>query len=53
MKELYLDAEMELVTFSASDIITTSGGSGGSAEETTPEWEISENEGPPDYAAWG
>lgn len=50
MKELYLDAEMELVTFSASDIITTSGGN---AEETTPEWEISENEGPPDYAAWG
>lgn len=49
MKELYLDAEMELVTFSASDIITTSG----AVEETTPEWEISENEGPPDYSAWG
>lgn len=43
MKELYQEAKMELVTFSAVDVITTS------AETNAPtqEWMPRENEGAP------
>ena len=44
MKELYLDAEMEVVKFTACDVITTSGGDSG--------WVGGPNEGDPDYDAW-
>lgn len=40
MKELYQNAEMEVVNFSIEDVITTSGGAGGMGGEnegwTTP-----------------
>ncbi len=47
MKELYLNAEMDVVNFAATDVITTS------ATEATTEWQPRENEGAPDYSAWG
>jgi hypothetical protein len=51
MKELYLNAEMDVVKFAASDVITTSGGNGGNAGgEST--WIPRENEGAPDYDAF-
>lgn len=49
MKELYLNAEMDVVKFTARDVISTSTTSG---EETTV-WVPRENEGPPDPVAWG
>lgn len=42
MKELYLDAEIEVVEFTACDVIATS------AEVTT----TAESMGPPDEDAW-
>lgn len=45
MKELYLNAEMDVVKFTANDVITTSG-------TTTAEWVPRENEGAPDYDAF-
>lgn len=47
MKELYMNAEMEVVNFSIEDVITTSG----EAEETTA-WVPYEDMGEPDYGAW-
>lgn len=48
MKELYQDAEMEVVKFSVEDVITTSN------TETRPGGGMGgPNETPPDYAAWG
>lgn len=49
MKELYLNAEMDVVNFTANDVITTSGND----ESTTGEWVPRVNEGAPDYNAWG
>lgn len=49
MKELYLNAEMDVVEFTANDVITTSGESNPS---TTAEWVPRENEGAPDYDAF-
>lgn len=46
MKELYLNAEMDVVKFTANDVIATSGVS------TTGEWVPRENEGAPDYTAF-
>ena len=46
MKELYLNAEMDVVEFTTNDVITTSG------ESTTAEWVPRENEGAPDYDAF-
>ncbi len=46
MKELYLNAEMDVVKFVANDVITTSG------ENVTTEWVPRENEGAPDYGAF-
>jgi hypothetical protein len=46
MKELHLNAEMDVVKFSAEDVITTSGG-------TTSSWVPIENMGEPDYDAFG
>lgn len=43
MKELYLDAEIEVVEFTACDVIATS------AEEVTT---TAESMGPPDEGAW-
>lgn len=37
MKELYLDAEMDVVKFSVEDVIATSASS--EPEETTTEWQ--------------
>lgn len=37
MKELYLDAEMDVVKFSVEDVIATSGEN--VPEETTTEWQ--------------
>lgn len=45
MKELYLNAEMDVVKFTACDVITTSG-------TTTGGWVGGENEGDPDYDAF-
>ena len=48
MKELYLNAEMDVVEFTVSDVITTS------SEETTT-WTQNPNcpnEGPPDWGAF-
>ena len=50
MKELYLNAEMDVVEFTTNDVITTSGGE--SSESTTAEWVPRENEGAPDYDAF-
>lgn len=50
MKELYMDAELEIVNFSATDVITTSGED--EATETTA-WVPYENMGEPDWNAWG
>ena len=47
MKELYLNAEMDVVEFTTNDVITTSGG-----DNTTAEWVPRENEGAPDYDAF-
>ena len=47
MKELYLNAEMDVVKFVANDVISTS-----SSESTTAEWVPRENEGAPDYDAF-
>lgn len=44
MKELYLNAEIDVVEFAAVDVITTSG-------DTTTEWVPRENEGAWDYGA--
>lgn len=53
MKELYLNAEMDVVEFTANDVITTSGGgSDESTPSTTAEWVPRENEGAPDYDAF-
>ena len=38
MKELYLDAEMDVVKFSVEDVIATSGDPA-APEETTTEWQ--------------
>lgn len=50
MKELYMDAEIEIVKFSIEDVITTST----EAEETqeTTEWVPFENTGEGDFGAW-
>ena len=52
MKELYLNAEMDVVEFTANDVITTSGGTDESNPSTTAEWVPRENEGAPDYDAF-
>lgn len=66
MKELYLDAEMEVVEFDVMDVITTSGGEGGeggeggseggegggAGEETTTSFVPTDNEGEGDWGAW-
>ena len=46
MKELNLNAEMDVVEFTTNDVITTSG------ESTTAGWVPREPEGAPDYAAF-
>ena len=51
MKELYLNAEMDVVEFTANDVITTSGNP--AEPSTTGEWVTRENEGAPDYGAFG
>ena len=53
MKELYLNAEMDVVEFTANDVITTSGGEGdNTVPSTTAEWVPRENEGAPDWDAF-
>lgn len=47
MKELYLDAEMEVVKFTASDVIATS-----APVVTNPIVTTDESMGPPDEDAW-
>lgn len=46
MKELYLNAEIDVVEFAAVDVITTSG-----TTDTTDDWVPRENEGAWDYGA--
>jgi hypothetical protein len=53
MKELYLNAEMDVVKFAASDVITTSVTTGGGAAPTESEWVPRVNEGAPDFDAFG
>lgn len=57
MKELYLNAEMDVVEFDALDVIATSGDvnpdGGDEVVTTTEEWVPSCNQGKPDYNAWG
>lgn len=48
MKELYLNAEMDIVKFAAEDVIATSS----QPESSTPSWSIHPNETEPDYGAW-
>ena len=53
MKELYLNAEMDVVKFAACDVITTSGGQGGNDNPgTSSDWVTRDNEGAPDYDAF-
>lgn len=44
MKELYLNAEMDIVKFAAEDVITTS-----NQDATTTTWSKRPNETEPDY----
>lgn len=46
MKELYLNAEMDIVKFAVEDVIATSG------ETTTASWSKRPNETEPDYGAF-
>ncbi len=48
MKELYLNAEMDIVKFAAEDVIATSG----ETESTTSSWSKRPNQTEPDYGAW-
>lgn len=52
MKELYLNAEMDVVEFTANDVITTSNPGGESGASTTAEWVPKDNEGAPDWDAF-
>jgi hypothetical protein len=52
MKELYLNAEMDVVKFAASDVITTSATTGGDAGNTETTWVPRVNEGAPDFNAF-
>ena len=55
MKELYLDAEVEIVKFSIADVITTSTevSQTDSGEETMSTEEVPiEDDGPIDWGAW-
>lgn len=51
MKELYLNAEMDVVKFAACDVITTSGATN-ATEGPTTEWIPRDNEGAPDFDAF-
>lgn len=46
MKELYLNAEMDIVKFAAEDVIATSG------EDETTTWSKRPNQTEPDWGAW-
>lgn len=48
MKELYMNAELEVVKFAIEDVITTSG----AAEEETTKFVPYENTSEGDYGAW-
>lgn len=52
MKELYLNAEMDVVEFTANDVITTSATDASQESSTTAEWVPRENEGAPDWDAF-
>ena len=49
MKELYLNAEMDIVKFSAEDVIATSAGAETPAEPEATTWSKRPNETEPDY----